>query len=65
MTAVSFTTEEQLFAKYIPVTEDRLTAICHAVILWSVLMDEELDYPKTPVEDFTVQSHLRNKKLQC
>lgn len=52
MTAVSFTTEE-LFAKYISVTEDRLTAIHCAVILYSMLMDKELDYPETPARVYS------------
>lgn len=52
MTAVSSTTEEKLFTKYICVTEDVLTAICCAVILEHMLMDKELDYPETPATTF-------------
>jgi len=57
--------EGELFAKYISVTEDGLMAICCAVISQSVFMDKEVDYPKTPAGEFTVQPHLGNKKLQC
>lgn len=59
MTAVSSTTEEKLFTKYICVTEDVLTAICCAVILEHILM------PETPAGEFKMQPHLRNKNLQC